>query len=145
HEDDVVTGRQAHGLDAVADGVGPLVELPPRHPSALVLEGGVLRFPPRQRPQRRGGVHGAEGRPWPCRRSGGQDEAMKPRTVVRVGGVDIRVDNSWVVIAVLVTWSFWAHFGTDRSGAVPFLMAVVAAALFFASILAHAGAHAREA
>jgi hypothetical protein len=37
----VVTGRQTHALDAVADGVGPLVELTPRQAPPLVLDGEV--------------------------------------------------------------------------------------------------------
>ena len=70
---------------------------------------------------------------------------MTPRTVGRLGGVVIRVDNSWVVIAVLVTWIFWARFDEHRGPAVALVMAVVGAALFFASILAHELAHALEA
>jgi Zn-dependent protease len=57
---------------------------------------------------------------------------------MRVGGVDIRVDGSWLVIAALVTWSFWAKFHSIA-------MAVVAAVLFFGSVLAHEMAHALEA
>src|SRR5438105_9469671 len=70
---------------------------------------------------------------------------MAPRTVARVGGVPVRVDASWVVIVALVTWSFWDHFLPDRGAAAALLMAAVAAALFFASVLAHEVAHALEA
>jgi Zn-dependent protease len=64
--------------------------------------------------------------------------AATPRTVARIAGVDVRVDNSWFLIAALVTWSFWTRFDSV-------VMAVVAAALFFASLLAHELAHALEA
>ena len=70
---------------------------------------------------------------------------MTPRTVGRIGGVDIRVDSSWLVIAFLVTWTFWVQFQRDRGGAVALVMAVVGAALFFASVLVHELAHALEA
>jgi Zn-dependent protease len=64
--------------------------------------------------------------------------AVTPRTVARIAGVDVRVDTSWFVLAALVTWSFWTRFES-------IVMAVVAAALFFASLLAHELAHALEA
>jgi Zn-dependent protease len=64
--------------------------------------------------------------------------AVTPRTVVRIAGVDVRVDRSWLIIAALVTWSFWSRLGS-------IVTAVVAAALFFASLLAHELAHALEA
>ncbi|MCU1448389.1 MAG: site-2 protease family protein [Acidimicrobiales bacterium] len=64
--------------------------------------------------------------------------AMTPRTVARIAGVDVRVDRSWFVIAALITWSFWTKLDS-------IVTAVVAAALFFASLLAHELAHALEA
>ena len=70
---------------------------------------------------------------------------MTPRTVVRLAGVDIRVHRSGVYIAVLVTLGFWARFGDDPGGVAASVMAIVAAALFFASILLHELAHALEA
>jgi Zn-dependent protease len=57
---------------------------------------------------------------------------------MRIGGVDIRVDGSWLVIAALVTWSLWAQFHSIAMG-------LAAAVLFFASVLAHELAHALEA
>jgi Zn-dependent protease len=75
----------------------------------------------------------------------GEEHVVTPRTVARVGGVDIRVDRSWVFIAVLATWSFWARFQDERGAAVALVMAIVAAVLFFGSILAHELAHALEA
>lgn len=64
-----------------------------------------------------------------------------------IRGVDIEVDVSWVIIAVLVAWTFWGRFVTvhSRPNAVAIAMAVAAAALFFASVLAHELAHALEA
>jgi Zn-dependent protease len=64
--------------------------------------------------------------------------AMTPRTVVRIAGVDVRVDRSWFIIAAFITWSFWTRFDSV-------VMAVAAAVLFFASLLAHELAHALEA
>jgi Zn-dependent protease len=71
--------------------------------------------------------------------------AVTPRTVLRIGGVDVRVDSSWFVIAALVTWSFWARFEGGRDTPVALAMAIAAAALFFGSVLAHEVAHALEA
>jgi Zn-dependent protease/predicted transcriptional regulator len=67
--------------------------------------------------------------------------------VGRVGGVEIRVDPSWGIIAVLLTFNFWVFYA-DR-GTFPTLgsasagaLAVLTAALFFGSVLAHELAHA---
>lgn len=64
-----------------------------------------------------------------------------------VRGIDIRIHSSWILIALLVAWSFFGRFAPDdrfgvASGAV---MAVVAAILFFASVLVHELAHSLEA
>ena len=64
--------------------------------------------------------------------------AMNPRTVLRVGGTDVRVDATWIAIVVLFTWFFWTIVGSV-------LEAVVASLLFFASVVAHEVAHALEA
>jgi len=64
--------------------------------------------------------------------------AMNPRTVLRVGGTDVRVDASWVVIVVVFTWFFSTILGSV-------LEAAVASVLFFASVLGHEIAHALEA
>jgi Zn-dependent protease/predicted transcriptional regulator len=67
--------------------------------------------------------------------------------VGRIGGVEIRVDPSWGIIAVLITFNFWlfysdrARFPDLGSGAAGAL-AVLTAALFFGSVLAHELAHA---
>jgi Zn-dependent protease/CBS domain-containing protein len=66
----------------------------------------------------------------------------------RIWGVELRVDQSWLLVAFLVVWSFWMRFtsgaGHHRVGAAV-VMAVVAAGLFFSSVLAHELAHAVEA
>jgi Zn-dependent protease/predicted transcriptional regulator len=65
----------------------------------------------------------------------------------RIGGVEIRVDPSWGIIAVFFTFSFWTLFsdrsrfpnlGSGAAGA----FAVLTSALFFGSVLAHELAHA---
>jgi len=74
--------------------------------------------------------------------------SKKSWAVGRVAGVEVRVDSSWLFIAALVVWSFWGRFssGPDRHGvAAAFGMGVVAAVVFFASVLAHELAHALEA
>jgi Zn-dependent protease len=65
----------------------------------------------------------------------------------RVGGIEIRVDPSWSVIAVLFTLSFWSEF-SDRfrfpglSSGAALGIAIITAALFFSSVLGHELAHA---
>lgn len=63
----------------------------------------------------------------------------------RVGGVEIRVDSSWILIALLITYSLYLQFreGFERlaSGSV-FALAILFALLFFASVLIHELAHA---
>jgi Zn-dependent protease len=69
-------------------------------------------------------------------------------TLGRISGIELRVDQSWLLVALLVVWSFWTRFtsGADHhSVGAAFVMAVVAAVLFFASVLAHELAHALEA
>src|SRR5207245_2425332 len=62
-------------------------------------------------------------------RSGGQDErvAVTPRTVARIGGVDVRVDTSWFVIVALVTASLWDQFGANHDPVTALAMAGFAA------------------
>ena len=70
------------------------------------------------------------------------------RTLVRIGGIPVRVDASWFLIILLLAWSFWTRFTTvpptHRAG-VALLMAVTATALFAVSLLGHELAHALEA
>jgi len=65
----------------------------------------------------------------------------------RIGGVEVRVDSSWIVIAALIVYSRWIFFSDQfrfpSSGTwVALALAVMAAALFFGSVLAHELAHA---
>lgn len=72
---------------------------------------------------------------------------MFPRAirVMRIGGIDVRIDPTWLLIAALVVLSFlsrWSgRFGTRAAVA----MALAATVLFFASLLVHELGHAFEA
>lgn len=74
---------------------------------------------------------------------------MFPRAlrVARIRGVDVRLDPSWLIIAVLVVWSFAARWGAmpGRPGTVTLAMAAAATLGFFGSVLAHELGHAFEA
>jgi Zn-dependent protease/predicted transcriptional regulator len=62
----------------------------------------------------------------------------------RIFGINIRIDWSWLFIVLLVTWNLSAVFSQSHPGWGPGLvwgMAIVAAILFFASVLAHELAH----
>jgi Zn-dependent protease/predicted transcriptional regulator len=63
----------------------------------------------------------------------------------RIGGIEIRVDSSWIVIALLITYSLFLNFGQEfgqlPSGSLLGL-AVAASLLFFGSVLIHELAHA---
>jgi Zn-dependent protease/CBS domain-containing protein len=64
--------------------------------------------------------------------------------VGRVFGIEIRVDWSWLLIAILITWNLATAFGDlhpDWGGGLLWGTAVVAALLFFGSVLAHELAH----
>jgi len=65
----------------------------------------------------------------------------------RIAGVDVFVDPSWGVIAVLLVFSQWAAFSDPSSfpglsGATATVLAILTTALFFGSVLAHELAHA---
>jgi Zn-dependent protease/CBS domain-containing protein len=63
----------------------------------------------------------------------------------RVIGIEIRVDTSWVVIALLVTYSMYIQFVEafrNLAAGAAVALAVVFALLFFGSVLAHEMAHA---
>src|SRR5260370_451873 len=65
--------------------------------------------------------------------------------VARIAGIDIRVDSSWVVIALLITYSMYLRFSflyKDLSTAAAAGIAILAAVLFFGSVLVHELAHA---
>jgi Zn-dependent protease/CBS domain-containing protein len=63
----------------------------------------------------------------------------------RIAGIEVRIDSSWVVIALLITYSMYLRVsqvypGTSTGAAVA--VAVLGAVLFFGSVLAHELAHA---
>jgi Zn-dependent protease/predicted transcriptional regulator len=65
--------------------------------------------------------------------------------VGRIAGIEVRVDSSWAVIALLVTYSMYLRVSTlyeslSTVGAVG--IAILAAVLFFGSVLVHELAHA---
>lgn len=63
----------------------------------------------------------------------------------RIAGVEVRVDTSWVVIALLVTYSLYLQFSQAFRRLAPgaaVLLAAAFALLFFGSVLAHEMAHA---
>jgi len=65
--------------------------------------------------------------------------------VGRLGGIELRVDSSWLVIAALIAFSFFARFDVlygELSTAQAILLAVAAAGAFFASVVVHELAHA---
>lgn len=74
---------------------------------------------------------------------------MFPRAlrIGQVGGVDVRVDPSWIIIALLFLWSFFTRFADpgSRPLAIALSMAGTATLIFFLSVLAHEVAHALEA
>jgi len=64
--------------------------------------------------------------------------------VGRIFGINIRVDWSWVVIFLLTTWNLGTVFGgyhPEWGGVLRWGIAVLAALLFFASVLVHELAH----
>src|SRR5260221_9875309 len=65
--------------------------------------------------------------------------------VGRIAGIQVRVDSSWVVIALLITYSMYLRFAflyKDLSTGAAAGIAILAAVLFFGSILVHELAHA---
>ena len=72
---------------------------------------------------------------------------MFPRALrlTRIRGIDVRLDPSLLLIAVLVVATFGLRFAERHDLVVASAMAVAATTLFFASILAHELAHALEA
>jgi Zn-dependent protease len=62
----------------------------------------------------------------------------------RVFGIEIRIDWSWLFIFVLLIWNLSSLFGSlhpDWMAALKWGLALIAAVLFFASVLAHELAH----
>jgi len=63
----------------------------------------------------------------------------------KVFGIPLRVHLSWLIIFVLITWSMAAHYYPSRYEGWPrqqyWIVGIVAALLFFASVLVHELAH----
>jgi len=61
-----------------------------------------------------------------------------------IGGIDIRVDTSWLILAVLIVYSGWVQFNSfaDMGSGEALGLAVIWAVLLFASVLVHELAHA---
>ncbi len=62
----------------------------------------------------------------------------------RIGGVEVRIDPSWSIIALLVGYSFYLLLSdrfTDRTTGFLLPLAIVMALLFFSSVLLHELAH----
>ena len=68
----------------------------------------------------------------------------RARTLGSLGGVAVRVDPSLLLVALLVVATFTTRFTDDRALWLALVMSVVAAVLFFASVLGHELAHAWE-
>jgi len=65
--------------------------------------------------------------------------------VGRLFGIDIRIDPSWIVIALLVTYTLYVRFGlrfNELGSTSRLLFAIGLGLLFFGSVLAHELAHA---
>src|SRR5919106_5522064 len=65
--------------------------------------------------------------------------------VGRIAGVEIRIDQSWALIALLVTYSLYLQFSIDYrelSTGAAVALGIGAALLFFGSVLTHEMAHA---
>ena len=63
----------------------------------------------------------------------------------RIFGVEVRIDSSWTVIALLITYSLYLRFSTvypDLATVGAVGVAILAAVLFFGSVLVHEMAHA---
>jgi len=69
---------------------------------------------------------------------------VKGLRIGKIFGIDIRIDWSWLLIFGLVSWSLASTFGQMHSGwttSMQWGMALLAALLFFLSVLAHELAH----
>jgi len=65
--------------------------------------------------------------------------------MAKILGIDVRVDSSWVVIALLITYSMYLRFSIlykSLSTGAAVGIAILAAVLFFGSVLIHELAHA---
>jgi Zn-dependent protease/CBS domain-containing protein len=63
----------------------------------------------------------------------------------RIAGIEVRIDRSWTVIALLITYSLYLRFSViyrELSTAQAVGLAILASVLFFGSVLGHEMAHA---
>src|SRR3712207_7467319 len=63
----------------------------------------------------------------------------------RIAGIEVRIDSSWAVIALLITYSMYLRLSAlypELSGGGAVALAILSAVLFFGSILVHELAHA---
>ena len=63
----------------------------------------------------------------------------------RIAGIEIRIDSSWAVIALLITYSMYLRLSNlypELSGGGAVGLAILSAVLFFGSVLVHELAHA---
>lgn len=65
--------------------------------------------------------------------------------LTRLAGIDVRLDSSLLLFALLVAWVFGASFLARHGAVTTVTMALLATALFLASVLAHELAHGLEA
>src|ERR671911_1952277 len=65
--------------------------------------------------------------------------------VARIAGIEVRIDSSWAVIALLITYSMYLRLSNlypELSGGGAVGLAILSAVLFFGSVLVHELAHA---
>src|SRR5919112_2354575 len=65
--------------------------------------------------------------------------------VGRIAGIEVRIDSSWVVIALLITYSMYLRLSVlypELEGGGAVALAILSAVLFFGSVLVHELAHA---
>jgi Zn-dependent protease/CBS domain-containing protein len=65
--------------------------------------------------------------------------------VARIAGIEVRIDSSWAVIALLITYSMYLRLSVlypELSGGGAVALAILSAVLFFGSVLVHELAHA---
>ena len=63
----------------------------------------------------------------------------------RVAGIELRIDTSWVIIALLITYNLYVQLVADFREVTPpvgVALAIIFALMFFGSVLAHEMAHA---
>jgi Zn-dependent protease len=72
---------------------------------------------------------------------------MFPRALrfARIGGIELKLDPTLLLFALLVVWTFTTRFGATHPTTVAVTMAVLGMVGFFASVLAHELGHALEA